>query len=128
MRRPWHNAGEPASAAAPSAQPPPSDRRDRVREGLMMVPKLLPKLRTRRELVCQQAVELVTSYLDGALGRSARRRFEAHLAACPHCTEYLAQIRRTIELTGSVTPGDLTEQMQDEFIEIYRRWRTDTES
>jgi anti-sigma factor RsiW len=94
----------------------------------MMVPKLLPKLRTRRELVCQQAVELVTSYLDGALGRSARRRFEAHLAACPHCTEYLAQIRRTIELTGSVTPGDLTEQMQDEFIEIYRRWRTDTES
>jgi anti-sigma factor RsiW len=84
---------------------------------------MLPKLRGRRDLVCQRAVELVTDYLEGVLSRSQRRRFERHLAGCPHCTEYLAQIRRTIELTGSIEPGDLTEQMQDDFIELYRRWR-----
>lgn len=42
------------------------------------------KLLRRRDLVCQQAVELVTDYLEGSLSRSARRRFEAHLADCPH--------------------------------------------
>ena len=52
------------------------------------------RLLLRRDLVCQQAVELVTDYLEGTLSRAARRRFEAHLAGCPHCTEYLAQMRR----------------------------------
>ena len=32
-------------------------------------------------------------------------------------------MRKTIELTGSLTPDDLTPQMQDEFIAIYRQWR-----
>jgi anti-sigma factor RsiW len=87
---------------------------------------MLPKLRLgRRDLVCQQAVELVTNYLEGALSRAGRRRFEAHLAGCPHCTEYLAQMRATIELTGTITADDLTPQMQDEFIALYRQWRAD---
>jgi anti-sigma factor RsiW len=79
-------------------------------------------IKQRRELVCQQAVELVTDYLAGALAPAARRRFEAHLASCHGCTEYLAQIRATIRLAGQVRPDDLTPQMQDEFIALYRRW------
>jgi anti-sigma factor RsiW len=81
--------------------------------------------RSRREIVCQQAVELVTDYLEGRLPRADRRRFEAHLAGCPHCTEYLAQMRATIELTGTVTADDLPALVQDEFIDLYRRWRAD---
>lgn len=80
---------------------------------------------TRSQLVCQQAVELVTDYLEGALSRADRRRFDKHLAGCPHCTEYLAQIRATIVLTGRVTPGDLSPQMRTDFIALYRRWRGD---
>ena len=80
---------------------------------------------TRSQLVCQQAVELVTDYLEGALSRADRRRFEKHLAGCPHCTEYLAQIRATIVVTGRVTPGDLSPQMRADFIAVYRRWRED---
>jgi anti-sigma factor RsiW len=53
----------------------------------------------------------------------ARQR--AHLAACPHCTEYLAQMRETIRLTGRLVPEDLTPQMQDEFVELYPRWRSE---
>jgi len=79
----------------------------------------------RRDLVCQQAVELVTDYLEDALSGADRRRYEAHLAGCPHCTEYLAQMRKTIELTGGLTPEDLTPQMQDDFIALYRQWRGD---
>jgi anti-sigma factor RsiW len=81
----------------------------------------------RRNLVCQQAVELVTDYLEGALSQAQSRRFEAHLTGCRYCPEYLAQMRATIALTGSVAPGDLTSQMQDEFIGLYRRWRADEE-
>jgi len=79
----------------------------------------------RRDLVCQQAVELVTDYLEGGLSRAGRRRYEAHLAGCPHCTEYLAQMRKTIELTGTLTPDDLTPRMQDDFIALYRQWHAD---
>ena len=76
-----------------------------------------------RDLACQQAVELVTDYLEDALSHAARRRFETHLAGCPHCTEYLAQMRATIKLTGQLTPADLSPGMQEELIALYRRWR-----
>jgi anti-sigma factor RsiW len=79
----------------------------------------------RHDLVCRQAVELVTDYLEGTLSRSARRRFEAHLAGCPHCTEYLAQMRETIRLAGRLEPEDLTPQAREEFTDLYRRWRSE---
>ncbi len=91
-----------------------------------MLSKLrFPPLARRRDIVCRQAVELVTDYLEDLLSRADRRRFEAHLAGCPHCTEYLAQMRATIDLTGSIAPEDLSPQMQDEFIVLYRQWRAD---
>ena len=83
------------------------------------------RLLRRRDLVCQQAVELVTDYLEGTLSRLARRRFEAHLAGCPHCTEYLAQMRETISCSGRLTPEDLTPQMRDEFVDLFRRWQSE---
>lgn len=79
----------------------------------------------RNELVCEQVVEFVTDYLEGALSRRDRRRFERHLVDCPHCTAYLAQMRETIRLTGRLVPEDLTPQMREEFSELYRRWRAD---
>jgi len=78
----------------------------------------------RRDIVCQQAVELVTDYLEGTLSRRERRRFEAHLAACEHCGEYLAQMRATVRLSGQITPGDLTPEMRAEFVALYERWRS----
>jgi anti-sigma factor RsiW len=84
-------------------------------------------LRRKQELVCQQVVELITDYLEGALGRSQRRRFEAHLAGCEHCAEYLEQMRATIRLTGALRVEDLTPQMRVEFEAIYRRWRAEAD-
>jgi len=77
----------------------------------------------RHSLVCQQAVELVTDYLEDALSRADRRRFEKHLANCRGCTEYLVQIRATIAITGRVTPDDLTDEMRTEFADLYRHWQ-----
>jgi anti-sigma factor RsiW len=81
--------------------------------------------RRSRPLVCQQVVEMVTDYLEGALSAADRARFETHLAGCPHCTEYLAQIRETIRLAGRVTPEDLTPEMRTDLTDLYRRWRSE---
>jgi anti-sigma factor RsiW len=72
---------------------------------------------------CREAVGLVTDYLDGALSERERRRLEAHLAVCPHCTEYLAQIRTTIALTGRIEPDELAPQVQQTLIALYRDWK-----
>jgi anti-sigma factor RsiW len=76
----------------------------------------------RRRIVCRQAVELVTDYLEGALSGRERARFEAHLRDCPHCNEYLRQIRTTIEVTGKVTPRSLAPKARRELVAIYREW------
>jgi anti-sigma factor RsiW len=79
----------------------------------------------RKDMVCQQAVELVTDYLEGALSRRDRRRFEAHLRACPNCTAYLEQIRITIAVTGAVETDDLTPEAREDLSALYRRWRSE---
>jgi anti-sigma factor RsiW len=81
--------------------------------------------RRRRALVCQQAVELLTDYLDEALAPRDRARLEAHLADCPHCSEYLAQLRATIASAGRVEPDELDPVVIDELVALYRRWRSD---
>jgi anti-sigma factor RsiW len=86
---------------------------------------LLPFRRRPAELPCQQVVEMVTDYLEGALSPADRRRLEGHLAGCPHCTEYLAQIRVTIRVAGRLTPEDLSPEMRTELTDLYRRWRTE---
>ena len=83
------------------------------------------RFRPRRDVVCREAVELVTDYLEDALSPAQRRRFEAHLTRCPDCPEYLAQIRAVITLAGSITPDDITPRMRGEFIGLYRRWQAD---
>ncbi len=79
----------------------------------------------RRDVVCREAVELVTDYLEGALRGRERARFEAHLAACPHCSEYLAQMRRTLDALGRIEPEELEPQVQDELVALFRRWQSD---
>jgi anti-sigma factor RsiW len=92
---------------------------------MSFLPGLLRFRSRRRELACQEVVELVTDYLEGALSPADHRRFETHLAGCPHCTEYLAQMRETITLVGRVTPEDLTPQMSTDLTDLYRRWRAE---
>ena len=78
-----------------------------------------------RDLVCRQAVALVTDYLDDVLPRRQRRRFEAHLRNCPNCTRYLEQIRLTIDTVGHVEPEELDPAVKDELIDLYRRFYED---
>ena len=79
--------------------------------------------RRRRALVCRDAVALMTAYLDGVLAARDRDRLEAQLADCPHGSEYLAQLRVTIDAVGHVEPDDLPDEILDELVGLYRQWQ-----
>ena len=81
--------------------------------------------RRRRELVCRDAVALMTDYLEARLSPADVARLEGHLAACPHCSEYLAQIRVTIDALGYVTPEDLGDDAVNDLVSLYRRWQSE---
>jgi anti-sigma factor RsiW len=52
------------------------------------------------DLACNELVELVTGYMEGALPAAESARFDAHLSECPDCVEYVAQMHRTIVAIG----------------------------
>lgn len=81
-------------------------------------------MRLRRGLTCQELVELVTEYHEGALSWRERRRFEAHLAGCDACPRYVEQMRTTIELTGRLAPERIDPQARDELLAAFATWRT----
>ena len=67
----------------------------------------------------------MAAYLDDALTDGDRARLETHLAECPHCSEYLAQLRVTIDALGSADPLDFDDAALDELVALYRQWRSD---
>ena len=78
---------------------------------------------TTEELSCQELVELVTDYLEGALPRDERARFDAHLELCDGCNGYLEQMRVTIELVGRLTPRDVTPEAEAALLGVFRDWK-----
>jgi anti-sigma factor RsiW len=74
-------------------------------------------------LSCQEAVELVSDYFEGALPSTEAKRFEAHLAECDGCTTYVEQVRRTIELTGRVSEDVLDERTREGLMKTFRDWK-----
>ena len=48
------------------------------------------------EVTCQQFVELVTEYFEGALKADTMSRVEEHLVMCDWCVTYVDQMRATI--------------------------------
>jgi anti-sigma factor RsiW len=74
-------------------------------------------------VVCRDAVELVTAYLEDQLSRRDRARFEAHLADCPHCTEYVHQMRTTVVVLGRAATESPDPTTRDELMALYQRWQ-----
>jgi len=74
-------------------------------------------------LSCQELVELVTDYLEGALEGALLQRVEAHLAACPDCSKYLEQLRQTIQVVGTLTIEDLSPDAERTLMHAFRDWQ-----
>jgi anti-sigma factor RsiW len=78
---------------------------------------------TQAPLSCKELVELVTDYLDGAMSDADRLRFDEHLALCPPCVEYVAQIGRTIRAVGTTWREVEDTRQANELLAIFRDWK-----
>jgi len=78
---------------------------------------------TYEDLSCQELVELVTDYLEGALPAELRERFDEHISHCSGCRTYLEQMRLTIRTTGTLAPESLSPEAEGTLLEAFRGWK-----
>jgi anti-sigma factor RsiW len=76
-----------------------------------------------RDLACNELVELVTAYVEGALAAGERARFDAHLTECPDCVEYVAQIHRTVVAVGLAAPELERTPPVTALLGVFRDWK-----
>ena len=76
-------------------------------------------------LACQELVEHVTDYLEGALTARDRRRFETHISVCEGCAAYDEQLRQTLSVLGRIEPEDLSPEAEQELLDAFRHWRSE---
>ena len=79
--------------------------------------------RRRESMACRAAVDLMTTYLDGAMDDRLRRTFEAHFTACPACNAYLEQMRATVAVLGWLEPDRVDPNVRAELVSIHRAFR-----
>ena len=71
---------------------------------------------------CQELVELVTGYLEGALPPAETALFEQHVNFCEGCGWYVEQLRLTIAATGRLAEDDLDAEARDRLRFAFRGW------
>ena len=71
-------------------------------------------------LNCDDLVELVTAFLDGALDQNSERRVVEHLALCDGCHRYVEQVKATIRGLGDLPPDRLDEQTRTTLLAVFR--------
>jgi len=74
------------------------------------------------DMTCIELVETITAYLEGDMPPEGRARLEHHLAGCPYCTEYVAQMRGTIARLGTLAAERLSPAAQAGLLDAFRGW------
>ncbi len=77
------------------------------------------------ELTCKELVELVTDYLEETLDSAERSRFDTHLSNCTGCTNYVSQMRSTIQTIGYLSEDELSPEAERDLLEAFRGWKRD---
>ena len=75
---------------------------------------------TVEHISCQEVVELVTDYLEGALSPADVARFEHPLTICDGCAFYVEQIRMTVEAVGRIDEDDVPPEIRNGLLAAFR--------
>jgi anti-sigma factor RsiW len=76
-----------------------------------------------QHISCQEVVELVTDYVEGALPVDETALFEQHLNFCDGCVWYVDQMRTTIDSVGRIGEEDLPEETRERLMTAFRDWK-----
>jgi len=77
-------------------------------------------------LTCRELIEFLAAYVEEELTADERARFDAHLALCPHCVDYLHGYRESIRL-GQAAFADaagIPDQVPQELVDAILASRT----
>jgi anti-sigma factor RsiW len=74
----------------------------------------------REHVTCQEVVELVTDYFEGALSPEEAALFEQHLNFCDGCDWYVEQMRTTIATVGRVDDSAIPPAMRARLLAAFR--------
>jgi anti-sigma factor RsiW len=72
---------------------------------------------------CQEVVELVTGYVEGALEPEETSLFEQHLNFCDGCVWYVDQMRTTIATVGRVEEEEVPPEARERLVAAFRDWK-----
>ena len=75
-------------------------------------------------ITCQEVVELVTDYLEGALGTEEADLFEQHINFCDGCDWYVDEMRRTVAAVGKIEEEQLAPETRDKLMTAFRDWKS----
>lgn len=74
-------------------------------------------------ITCQEFVELVTEYLEGALPEEEAELFEQHVNFCAGCEWYLDEMRRTIVMVRQLPSEHPPPETLNPLLAAFRDWR-----
>ncbi len=78
-------------------------------------------------VTCREFVEVLTDYLEGVLEPSQRADVERHIVICRGCSNYVEQMRSTIDLLGRIAaeaPAD-EPATATAALALFRRWQSE---
>jgi anti-sigma factor RsiW len=79
-----------------------------------------PILSRPEDITCREIVQIVNDYVEGALPPEQREAVELHLNLCDGCSDYLAQLRVSISLTGELPADALPPELEEELCLAFR--------
>ena len=74
-------------------------------------------------VTCREFVEVLTDYLEGGLAAGERADVERHIVICRGCSNYVEQMRSTIDLLGRIAAEAPAEQPATAVLAIFREWQ-----
>ena len=73
-------------------------------------------------MACNELVEIVTDYLDGALSPGELARVRDHLRSCDGCEAHVEQMRATVRVLRGEPDEQVPPQMADALADMFRSW------
>jgi len=74
-------------------------------------------------ITCQEVVELVTGYLEGALSPEETDLFEQHINFCDGCDWYVDEMRTTVATVGKIQEEEIRAETRDKLMTAFRDWK-----
>jgi predicted anti-sigma-YlaC factor YlaD len=72
-------------------------------------------------VTCSAFVEVLTDYLENVLEPGERAEIERHIVICRGCSNYVEQMRSTIDVLGRIAEdGDV---QSERLLSMFRAWQ-----